>query len=179
VHGSLASPRPSLSVPLDPRVSGFRPLVHPLGFSRRIRSAERERSTLQVQQRRCSSPRLSSVRSSPLSVLSPRALSSRSPLRRSLLHPLFPPAPRAVTAQHRRTRMRGVRSERVAWLSTGMLSATAAGVLHMVIVEKTGLCLQIEGPYSSYCWRVWHTLWNSGVEASIEPPNHTANRCMW
>ena len=42
---------------------------------------------------------------------------------------------------------------------------------HMVIVEKTGLCRQIDGPISSYCCLVWHTLWNSGVEASIEPPN--------
>ena len=49
---------------------------------------------------------------------------------------------------------------------------------HIVIDEKTALCLQIEGPYSRYCARVWHTFWNSGVEASIEPPNQTANRCM-
>ena len=48
----------------------------------------------------------------------------------------------------------------------------------MVIDEKTGLCRQIDGPYSSYCCLVWHTLWNSGVEASIEPPNQTAKRCM-
>ena len=26
---------------------------------------------------------------------------------------------------------------------------------------------------------VRHTLLNSGVEASIEPPNHTAKRCVW
>jgi len=49
---------------------------------------------------------------------------------------------------------------------------------HIVIDEKTALCLQIEGPYSRYCARVWHTFWNSGVEASIDPPNQTANRCM-
>jgi len=42
---------------------------------------------------------------------------------------------------------------------------------YIVIAEKTGLCRQIEGPYSSYCCRVCTTLWNSGVEASIEPPN--------
>ena len=49
---------------------------------------------------------------------------------------------------------------------------------HMVMVEKTGLWRQMLGPISSYCWRVWHTLWNSGVLASIEPPNQTAKRCM-
>lgn len=48
----------------------------------------------------------------------------------------------------------------------------------MVMVEKTGLCLHTLGPYSSYCWRVWTTFENSGVEASIEPPNQTAKRCM-
>ena len=50
---------------------------------------------------------------------------------------------------------------------------------HIVIAEKTGLCLQMEGPCSSYAARVWHTLLNSGVDASIEPPNHTAKRCVW
>ena len=53
-----------------------------------------------------------------------------------------------------------------------------ARVAHMVMVEKTGLCLQMDGPISSYCWRVWQTEWNSGVDASIEPPNQTAKRCM-
>ena len=48
-----------------------------------------------------------------------------------------------------------------------------------MMAEKTGLCLQMDGPISSYAARVWHTLLNSGVDASIEPPNHTANRCMW
>lgn len=49
----------------------------------------------------------------------------------------------------------------------------------MVMAEKTGLCLQMDGPISSYCARVWQTVLNSGVEASIDPPNHTANLCMW
>ena len=49
----------------------------------------------------------------------------------------------------------------------------------MVMAEKTGLCLQMDGPNSSYAARVWHTLLNSGVDASIDPPNHTAKRCMW
>ena len=44
---------------------------------------------------------------------------------------------------------------------------------------KTGLCLAIRGPSSSYCALVWQTRKNSGVEASIDPPNQTANRCMW
>ena len=35
----------------------------------------------------------------------------------------------------------------------------------------------MEGPCSSYEARVWQTLLNSGVEASIEPPNQTAKRC--
>ena len=49
----------------------------------------------------------------------------------------------------------------------------------MVMAEKTGLCLQMDGPISSYCARVWQTVLNSGVDASIDPPNHTANLCMW
>ena len=46
-----------------------------------------------------------------------------------------------------------------------------------LIVSPTHL--HIDGPTSSYCARVWQTSWNSGVEASIEPPNQTAKRCTF
>ena len=35
--------------------------------------------------------------------------------------------------------------------------AAAGWPPHMVIEEKTALWRQMDGPYSSYCWRVWQT----------------------
>lgn len=39
-----------------------------------------------------------------------------------------------------------------------VLGGGVAVVLFYVMVPKTGLWRQMEGPYSSYCAFVWHTL---------------------
>jgi hypothetical protein len=77
------------------------------------------------------------------------------------------------------TTLAASRAPQRCWGDGGSRSTCRSDVAHKVMAEKTGLCLQMDGPISSYAARVWHTLLNSGVDASIEPPNHTAKRCMW
>lgn len=97
---------------------------------------------------------------------------------------LQPPSALATDPMHPREqrgllKMQGVTMAIALVLQSALIGSGAlVPRAYIVIDEKTGLCLQIEGPTSSYCARVWQTSWNSGVDASMDPPNHTAKRCI-